>query len=104
MTPCTPGDQPHDLAQLLLRQRVEDDDVVDPVEELWPERTLQSLFDVGPQTLLFGNGFGPRRKTNGVPGHSPGSKVAGHDDHGVSEIDRPAISVREPTVLQNLEQ
>ena len=33
--------QPHDLRQLLIGQRLEDDDLVDPVQELRPEMLAQ---------------------------------------------------------------
>ncbi len=39
------------------------------------------------------------KKSIGSPG-----QVRGHDEHGVGEVDRPALAVGEPTVLQHLQQ
>ena len=36
-----------DLADLRLIQRMKDDDLVDPVDELWPEMTAQHLHQFG---------------------------------------------------------
>ena len=41
----------HDLLHVLQRQRMEEDDLVDPVDELRPEVLPQRLGDLPPDTL-----------------------------------------------------
>src|SRR5262249_52466854 len=66
-----------DLAQLLARQRLELDDLVDPVQELRAE-VLR------------------KRRCR--------ADVRGHDGHGVPEVDRPALAVGEPPVIEDLQE
>ena len=58
-------------------ERVELDDLVDPVQELRPEELAQRL---------------------------GGADVRGHHDHRVPEVDRAALAVGQPAVVQDLEQ
>ena len=60
LTPCSASRlghsahlQVHDLPHVLLRQPVEDDDLVDAIQELGPEGFLQSRFDILPQLPLL---------------------------------------------------
>ncbi len=66
-----------DVGELLLRERVELDDLVDPVQELRPEELLH----------LSGR-----------------AEVRGHDDHGVAEVDRAALTVGEAPVVEDLQE
>src|SRR3984885_3844389 len=67
-----------DLRDLLATQRVELDDVVQPVDEL----RLEVRLDAGPASR----------------------DIRGHDQHGVLERDRPALAVGQATVVHHLEQ
>src|SRR5919198_5726607 len=57
-----------DLRELLARELLEDDDLVDPVQELRPEA---------------------------LPGLLGRADVRGHDQHRVAEVDRAAVAVRQ---------
>uniref|UniRef100_A0A452ZKJ8 Uncharacterized protein n=1 Tax=Aegilops tauschii subsp. strangulata TaxID=200361 RepID=A0A452ZKJ8_AEGTS len=89
--------QASDLPQLLVGQRVEDDDLVQPVQQLRPEVPPHLLHDEVARDL------------HGVLAHHPGeevlgAEVGGHDDHGVPEVHRPALPVGQPAVVQHLEE
>ena len=64
-----------DEGQILLRERAEADDLVDPIDEL----RLEEADRIAGQ-------------------------VARHDQHRVGEIDRAALTVGEPTVVEHLQQ
>ena len=64
---------PDDLAELLTRERLEHDDLVDPVQELGPEAIRHVL---------------------------GGADVRGHDHDGVAEVDRAAVAVGQPSVVE----
>src|SRR6266540_3777559 len=73
-----PGElQLDDLGQLLARERLELDDLVDPVQELGAEDVLHRL----------------RR-----------ADVRGHDQNAVAEVDGAALAVGQATVFEDLEQ
>src|SRR5215470_9504630 len=84
-----------DLRDLLARQAVENDDVVDAVEELRTEVAAQGLLDLRLDLLLVH----PARL-----GDPLGAEVRGHDDDGVLEGHDPALPVRQPPVVEHLEQ
>src|SRR5690625_4283709 len=95
-------DDPHDL---VLRELVEHDGVVDTVEELRTEVLLKLFLHLVlhphvTQRLVVG-----RREPEVDPlGDVPGSEVGGHDDDRVLEVDHPALRVAEPPVLEHLQQ
>ena len=64
-----------DLAEVGLGQRAEADDLVDPVDEL---------------------GLEERQRVT--------REVRRHDEHGVGEVDRAALTVGEAAVVQHLQQ
>ena len=91
--------QAHDVREIVPRQRVEDDHVIHPVEELGPEMLPQfathRLLDRAPRRIArLRAGF-----------HDVlAADVGGHDDHRVAEIHGAALAVGEPAVVQDLEQ
>ena len=91
-------EQSDDLAQLRLVERPEDDDLVDPVQELGAEVLAQLLPDaLGGALERIGPGLGgldERRRAD----------VAGHDHDRVLEVDRPALRVGQAAVVEQLEQ
>src|SRR5580693_8474167 len=82
-----------DPLDLRFPERVEHDEVVEPVEELRPEERAERLVE----DLLPGLG-GLRRREPVRP------EVARHDDEGVAEVDGPALPVRQPPVVEELEE
>ena len=95
-----------DLLDLVLGQLVEDDHLVDPVQELGPEDLLQLAHDpvlhvvVGDPGLVVGDGEPERRVARDLRGPD----VRGHDHDAVAEVDRPALRVGQPAVLEDLQQ
>src|SRR5918997_1558493 len=92
----------HYLDHVVLDEGVEDDDLVDPVEELGAEGPLQRLprAPLGLaeiDALLRGEAELP------VGDEVLAAHVGGHDDDRVLEVDRPALRVGEPAVVQDLE-
>ena len=80
------------------RERVERDDLVDPVEELGQER----LLDGGLHPVRAGV-----RRARGEAEPAPGlarAQVRRHHDDGVGEVDRAALAVGQPPVVHQLEQ
>src|SRR4029077_19552202 len=84
-----------DRLELLLDEAVEDDDLVDPVEELGAELPAQRVHDVLAHELII---------LPGELGDEGRADVAGHDDHDVLEVDGAALTVGEPAVVEDLEQ
>ncbi len=75
---------------------MEHDDVVDAVDELRPEALLHDLHH---RRLHAGVVLLPCVLLNHL-----GAEVRSHDDDRVAEIDRAALAVGEPTVVQHLQQ
>ena len=95
-----------DLVQLLGVEPAEDDDLVDPVEELGPEVLAQR----GASPARAAAPRRPRRRRRRSPAH-PRSPVMSSDprllvmiDHGVLEVDGAALGVGQPAVVEHLQQ
>ena len=90
---------------LLLGELVEDDDLVDPVEELGPEDLLELAHDPVLHVVVGDAGLVADREADaGVLGDLRGADVRGHDHDRVAEVDRAPLGVGEPAVLEDLEQ
>src|SRR4051812_11498739 len=95
-----------DRLDLLLLQLVEHDHVVDAVEELGAEDLLQLSHDpvlhvvVRDAGLVVGDGEAERR----VASDLLGADVRRHVHDRVTEVDRPALGVRQAPVLQDLQE
>ena len=84
-----------DLLDVLGLERVENHDLVDPVQELGAEVQL----DLVPHDFLD--------RFVGLAHHALDmlrTQVRCHDDHRIAEIHGTALAVRQPTVIQNLQQ
>ena len=81
---------------LVHAQRMEDDRLVDPVEELGKERGREHVLDLAPHRGLVAG--------SGQVGDDLAAQVRGHDDDGVAEIDGPPLAVGQPAVVEHLEQ
>ena len=92
-----PGElEVHDPLEVLLGERLEDDDVVHPVQELGAEVPLHL-----PQHRLL-HLLGPSLP-EGLE-DVLASDVRGHDDDRVPEVDRASLAVRQATVVEDLEE
>src|SRR5580692_3715543 len=91
----------HDPPEILLRERAEEDDVVDSVQELRTKEVLELLAeDVAQGLAPFGGLEEPRFGLE----DALGADVAGHDDDRVREIGGPAAPVGEAPVVEDLEE
>src|SRR5215207_230113 len=93
----------HDLQHVLLGEGLEDDDLIYPVQELGPEGSLQglarpSLGLAEVHAVAGGEAELPRRE------EVLAAHVRGHDNDRVLEVDRPALGVREASVIEDLQQ
>src|SRR5215210_293568 len=94
-----------DGGDLLLRELVEDDDLVDPVQELGPEHLLQLAHDPGLHVLVGDAGLVADGEPDaGVLGDLRRAHVRGHDHDRVAEVHRAPLGAREASVLEDLEQ
>ena len=103
--------QVHDLADMLLGQVVEDDDLVNAVQQLGAEETLQLADDLVLEAV---NGRHVSRATlarlepdQATPARGLGvlrPQVRGHDDDRVAEVHGVTLAVGQAAVLQHLEQ
>jgi hypothetical protein len=96
----------HDLLDLLAGELVEDDDLVDPVQELRPEDLLEVTHDLLLHVLVGRAGLvvGGREPERDVARDVLRPDVRGHDHDRVAEVHGAALGVRQPAVLQDLEQ
>ena len=85
------------MLDILVRQRPEDDDVVHAVQKLRLEGLPQELRDLRLGLLPRD---APRPRLNQVLR----ADVRRHDQHGVAEIDRATLRVRQTTVIEDLQQ
>src|SRR5215468_1900800 len=94
----------HDGRDVLARERVEHDDVVDPVDELRPEGALHLVHDLFLHPLV--GGLLPFREEAGgrALADEARAEVGGHDEDGVLEIHHVAHGVGEAAVVQHLQE
>src|SRR5438067_5401007 len=83
-----------DLGQVLTAERLEHDDLVDSVKELRPEGLTQRVHDLLAGLLA---------RVGAQLNNPLTADIARHDDDGVLEIDRSALTVGQPSILQNLQ-
>src|SRR3954471_13491928 len=88
-----------DVHQVVPAELAEDDDVVDPVEELGPEMVAKLI----PHPLLHPLPSDRVELSAGID-NVLAADVGRHDDHRVPEVDHPSLAVGEPPIVQNLEQ
>ena len=90
-----------DDRELLLVEAVEYDRVVDAVEELRPEMRLQ----LGLDFLLHVQTVGAVRfAVEKMFLNDMRADVAGHDDDGVAEVDRAALAIGKPPIIEYLQE
>ena len=97
-------EEPRDAREVLVGQRVEDDDLVHPVDELG----VEGAFHLAHHHLV--DALGGVLGLAGGEAHAPllldepGADVGGHDDDRVLEVDGVAEAVGEVPVLEHLEE
>src|SRR5581483_2896264 len=94
-----------DALEVVLRQRIEDDDLVDTVEQLWTEGLAQRLLHgAGQLLLLAGARLVGLQETEAGALELLGAQVGGHDDNRVAEVHGVTVAVCQPAILQDLQQ
>src|SRR5215204_1361315 len=93
----------HDLQHVLLGERLEDDDLIYPVEELRPKGPLQGLARpplglAEVHAIARGEAELPRRD------EVLAAHVGGHYNYRVLEVDHPALGVSEASVVEYLQE
>ena len=81
---------------MIAAQPVEQQDFVQPVEEFRPEAGAHDLHHLPAR--------GVDRLARRQRGEEFAAQIGGHDDQDVAEIDRPALAVGQPAVVEHLEQ
>src|SRR6266498_1684125 len=97
----------HYLLQQLLRKRIEDDDLIDPVEKLGLEKSLEFIHDALSEVLLFAlspvcNRAFPALKEYIL--NVSASDIGRHDHNRIPEINGQSMTIRQPSVIEKLEQ
>ena len=90
--------QLNNVRKLLFVQRTEDDDVVHAIEKLRTEVLPQGFHDV-PRGFL--KSF---RRAETFRLQIAGADIGRHNNDRILEIDRAAFGVREPAIIENLQQ
>ncbi len=88
----------HDGLDVLLRERVEDNDLVDAVQKLRPEGLAHLIQHLDSGHLEL------RRVARLQVLQESAPQIAGHDDHGILEIHGAPVAIGEPAVLEDLQQ
>ena len=86
------------VLQLLLTQRTEDHDIVHAVEKLRPEALPQQLHHLLPCRVKR------RFAVQVLRLQQMRAQVRGHDQHRVLEVHRAALRVRQPPIVEHLQQ
>src|SRR6266511_4060050 len=85
---------------------MEHDDFVDTIQELGPKGPLELLLETPLNLLVFAHlsrGAESERIASLLVG-ADRSYVRRHDDDRIAEVDRAAVAIGEPTVLEDLQQ
>src|SRR4051794_37280274 len=103
--PHAADEQVDDDLDLVLRELVEHQDVVDAVEELGPERLLELAHDAALHVVVRQAGLVAHGEPDaGVLRDLRRPEVRGHDHDRVPEVDRAPLGVGQPAVLQDLQE
>ena len=98
--PGQPGDLDiDDLLHVLAPEGVEEDDLVDPVQELRPEVLAKRVHDLPPCAFVHRAALAHRSLDD-----EGAAEVGGHDHDRVLEIDRSSLAIRQPPIVEELEQ
>ena len=95
-------EQLDDLFEIGLRQRVEDDDLVDPVQELGPELGPERIGDLALHRLVGAVVLTASGAADGADQLRP--DVARQDDRCVPEVDGWALAIGQAAIVEDLEE
>ncbi len=96
--------QVNDVLHLFQAEWREHDDLIDAVEELRPEGSLERLLDLVMRFALLIVRFLLEEAQGAAFTYIFGTQVGGHDQNRVSEVDYIALAVRHAPVVQDLQQ
>ena len=88
----------HDLLQMLLRERVENDDLIHAIQKLRPELPPQLLGDGFLHAVITS-----AAEIAAIIQNPVAADIGGHDDDGVFEIHRAALAVGQTPIVENLQ-
>ena len=106
--PATPAAALGHVGQLLVEEcmhlraleRAEDDDPVEPIEELGSEMAREGTLDLlGPE-----HGVGALEAEAGASSRDRRADVRGQDDHAAAEVGGSPVLVGEPAVVEDLQE
>src|SRR3990172_1381042 len=83
---------------------MEDDNVVDPVQELGIERPLKVRNDAPSYFVVLVQGIILLKSEGGVLFNDPRAEVGGHDDDRVPEVHLSAVVVGQISVIEDLQE
>src|SRR5256885_3284387 len=100
--------QINDLVEFRSAQCMEDHDLVDTVDELGPEHTLQALHRLRTDhlVLLIASVLILRRQETDADGtlHVGAASITGHNHHGILEVYRATLTIGQTAIVHNLQQ
>jgi len=99
-----PQEDDHDLRDVFPRERVEHNDVVQPVQELGIEGLVDLLLDLLRHLLERRPRIGLGEAQRLPLDHVARADVGGHDDHRVLEVDHATVVVSEVSLVEHLQQ
>ncbi len=85
--------QSHNSTDLLLSQPFKDYDLIQPIDELRLEGTVDDLIHHAHSFLV----------TRGIQ-ELLAAQIAGHDDHCVGKVDDPALAIGQSAVVEQLQE
>src|SRR5258708_3470069 len=100
--------QVEDLVEIIFAQGVEDHDLVNTVDELWPEHALQSIHRFATHDLVLllahvlASGLQETNPCGAFELRATG--VAGHDHNGVFEVHCAPLAIGQATIIHNLQK
>src|ERR1700688_4330865 len=98
------NEQVDNSKEILISERIEDDDFVQAVEEFRIERALHFVHHQFLHGALTGFVSAGLETDGSTPLQMAGSQVGSHDDDGIAEVDGVTKAVGELAVLENLQQ
>ena len=95
----------HDLDDLVFRERLEHDDLIDTVQELRTEQALDLAHDAGLDLIIVETRCSAGREPERCRGGDlTCAHIRGHDDDRIAEVDHAPLRIGQATFLQDLEQ
>src|SRR5690625_7888447 len=93
-----------DLSDLVLREGVGDDDIVDPIQELRVEGPLYLCLDLRLHHLIHPLGRASVESADPALTDIPGPKLRGHDDDRILEVDHSTLVIGQVPLIESMQQ